>query len=194
MEQQETYMGGPPEQAVPDGPAGAQAATPSEAQGQPVETPAAAPEEEARGAASAGFWTRWLRANWPLLAGAAVLLATAAGLFLLVQRGRRTLPEGIIDLTRERSRRLLQEAARRTRAIDRWTPRLAGAVPGLRAMELAVELPRLPRPVMRAQAARLLPFGFLVGRAGYQRTGLGAVAGAGLRQARERVRGFLAAA
>lgn len=206
MEQQEAYTdgparpAGPPEKAEPDGPAGAQAqaAAASEAAGQPLETPAA-PEEETREAAGPGFWTRWLRANWPLLAGAAVLLAAAAGLFLLVQRRRRTLPEGIVDLTRERSRRLMQEAARRTRAVDRLTPRLAGTFSGLPqprlpAMELDVELPRLPRLAAPAQPLRVLPFGFLTGRAGRRHMGLGGLAGTGLRQARQRVRGLLAAA
>lgn len=207
MEQQEAYPGGPPEQtgpiepAEPNGPASAQAqaAATSEAAGQPLGSPVAAPEEEPREAAGAGAWARWLRANWPLLAGALVVLATAIGVLVLVQRRRAGQPEGIIDLARERSRRLMQEAARRTRVVDRWTPHLARAFPGLPqprlpAMEVDVELPRLPRPLMRTQPARLPPFRFPAGWAGRRRQGLSAVASAGLRQAQERVRGLLAAA
>ncbi|MER3406744.1 MAG: hypothetical protein C4289_17570, partial [Chloroflexota bacterium] len=139
---------------------------------------------------------RWLRANWPLLAGALVALAAAAGVFVLVKRQRAWQAEGIIDLARERSRRLGQEAARRRRGVARFMPRFARELPGLprpglRALELEVELPRLPQPLMRLQPGQLLPVRFL---AWPRRADLGATAGAGLRQVPKRIRGLLAAA
>jgi hypothetical protein len=131
-----------------------------------------------------------------LLAGALVALAAAAGVVVLVQRQRLGPAEGIIDLARERSRRLAQEAARRRRGVARFMPRFAREFPGLprpglRAMELDVQLPRLPQPLMRPQAGWLLPFRFLPGP---RRADLGVRAGAALGQVPKRIRGLLAAA
>jgi|GEM_PF-2144542 hypothetical protein len=208
MEQQEGYTGGPPEQAgpveqaQPNGPAGTpvQAEADAAAASQPQEAQAAPPEEQRQEAAGRRAWQGWIRANWPVLAGVLVVLAAAISVLVFVQRRRRAeLPEGIVDLALERSRRLMRQAARRTRALEQWTPRLSGAFPGLRqarlpAVGLDRALPRLPRAAAWMHAERALPFQLPAGRAGSRRMRLGAAVEAGVRQAGKHVRGLLAAA